>query len=80
MRLIFSFFRIRSLLIPRAYVSIQSIDCILLSSFELKAVLLISLLKTLWLSLLNHCCVFNITFLYFVISLRLSASISFFSK
>ena len=71
--LIFSFLRIRSLLIliPCAYVSIESIDCILLSSFELKAVLLISSVKTLCFSLLFFCCVFNITFLCFMISLRL---------
>ena len=43
-----------------AYVSIISIDCILLSSFELKTTLLISSVKTLYLSLLNLCCVFNI--------------------
>ena len=53
----------RSLLIPNAYVSIQSIDCILLLSFELKAILLISSVKTLCLSLLNLCCVFNINLL-----------------
>ena len=80
MGLIFSFFHIRSLLIPCAYVSIESIDCVLLSSFELKVILFISSVKTLYLSLLNLSCLFNITFLYFVISLRLSASIYFFSK
>ena len=36
-----------SLLVPYAYVSIESIDCILLSSFELKAILLNSSAKTL---------------------------------
>ena len=41
-----------------AYVSIESIDCIFLSSFELNAILLISSVKTLCLSLLNFCCVF----------------------
>ena len=80
MRLVFSFLHRRSVLITCAYVSIESIDYILLSSFELKAILLISLIKTLCLSLLNLCCVFNITFLFFVISLRLSTSIPFFSK
>ena len=80
MRLVFSFLHRRSVLITCAYVSIESIDYILLSSFELKAILLISLIKTLCLSLSNLCCVFNITFLYFVISLRLSTSIPFFSK
>ena len=63
MRLIFSFLCIRSLLIPCAYVSIKSIDYILLSSFELKAILLISSVKKIFLSLLNLRCVFNITFL-----------------
>ena len=32
--------------------------------------MLVSSVKTLWLSLLNLCCVFNNTFLYFVISFR----------
>ena len=53
MRLIFSFLRIRSLLIPCEYVSIKSIDWVLLSSFELKAILLISSVNTLCLSLSN---------------------------
>ena len=52
-------FLARSLLVPYAYVSIESIDCILLSSFELKAILLISFVKTLCFSLLNLRCVFN---------------------
>ena len=43
-----------------AYVSIELIDCILLSSFEIKAMFLISSLKKICLSLLNRCCVFNI--------------------
>ena len=50
----------RFLFIPDAYGSIESIDCILLSSFELKAILLVSSIKTLCFSLLNLCCVFNI--------------------
>ena len=50
----------RPLLVPYAHVSVESIDCILLSSFELKTTLLISSVKTLYLSLLNLCCVFNI--------------------
>ena len=58
--LIFSFLHIRSLVFPHAYVSIELIDCILLSSFELKAILLISSVKTLCLSALNLCFVFNI--------------------
>ena len=55
-----------SLLIPYGYVSIESIDCILLSSFELKAVLSISSVKTLCLSLLNLCCVLDIDLLFFI--------------
>ena len=68
------------LLVPYAYVSIESIDCILLSSFELKAILLISSVKTLCLSLLNLCCICNISSLFFVNSVRLSMSILFFSN
>ena len=70
----------RSLLVPYAYVSIKSVDCILLSSFELKAIWLISSLKT-YLSLLNLGCVFNINLFFFMNSwwsiLRLPVSISF---
>ena len=36
----------RSLLVPYAYVSTESIDCILLSSIELKEILLLSSVKT----------------------------------
>ena len=50
------------LFIPFAYVSIQSIDCILLSSFKLKAILSV---KTLCFSHLNLCCVFKINLLFF---------------
>ena len=39
------FYVIRSWLVQYAYVSIESIDCILLSPFELKGILLISLQK-----------------------------------
>ena len=49
----------KSLLLPYAYVSVESIDCIHLSSFELKPVLLISSVKLLYLSILNLCCIFN---------------------
>ena len=80
MRLIFSFFYIRSLLIPCEYVSIESIDCFFLSSFELKAIFLISSVKTLWFCLKIFACVFNIIFSYFLISSRLSASVSLFFK
>ena len=57
LHLIFSFSLTRSLLVAYACGSMESIDCILLSSFELNAILLISLLKTLCLSLLNLCSV-----------------------
>ena len=40
-----SFSLTRSLLVPYVYVSIESIDYILLSSFERKAIFLISSLK-----------------------------------
>ena len=65
LHLISSLLHTRSLLVPCTYVSIKSIDCILLSSFELKAILLSSSVKTLCLSLLNQCFVFNITLLFF---------------
>ena len=84
MLLFFTFLHIRSLLVPYACVSIESIDHILLSSFELKAILLISSVKTLCLSLLNLCCAFNISLLFFMDSflsyLRRSTSIFFFLK
>ena len=60
LHLITSFSLTRSLLVPYAYVSIESIDCILLSSFELKEALLIFLAKTLCLSLLILSGVFDI--------------------
>ena len=77
-----SFFSLtRPLLVPYAYVSFKSIDCILLSSFELKAILSISSVQTLCLSLLNLYSVFNIDFLFLMNSLlfflRLSMSIFF---
>ena len=68
---------------PDTYVSIKSISCILLSSFELDAILLISLVETLSLSNLNLCCVFVISLFFvnsFLSSLRQAKSISFFSK
>ena len=52
------------LFIPHEYVSIKSIDSILLSSFELKATFLNSSVKALCLSLLNLCCVCNINLLF----------------
>ena len=62
--LAFSFIHIKSLLIPCAYVSIESIDSNLLSSFELNEILLVSSVKTVCLSLLNLCCVFKISLLF----------------
>ena len=65
-----------SLLVPYAYISIEWIDCILLSSFELRAILLISSVRTLYRSLLNHCCIFNIDLLFFINSLWSSSVLS----
>ena len=65
LHLVSSFSLVRSLLLPYAYVSIKSIDCILLSSFELKEILLISSVKTLCLSLLDLCCICSINLLFF---------------
>ena len=66
----------RPLLIPNAYVSIESFDCILLLSFELKSILLISLVKKLCFSLLNLCCIFNIDLLFLMNSIRLFFKLS----
>ena len=68
----------KSFLVPYAYFSVELIDCILLSSFELKAILLTSSVKTLYLS--NLCCIFNLDLLFFINSLILFMSILFFSK
>ena len=74
---VFMFFlHIWSLLVPYADVSTKSADFILLSSFEIKAILLISSVKTLCLSLLNLCWVFNINFLFFMNSMWRSLRIS----
>ena len=79
--LISSFSLTTSLIFPYAYISIESIDCILLWSFELKASLLTSSVKTLYFSLLNLWCVFIIN-LFFMNSLwsflKLSTLILFF--
>ena len=72
LHLISSFLHTKPLFIPYAYVSIESNECILLSSFELKGILLISTVKTLCLSLLDLCCVFNISSLFFTNSFRYS--------
>ena len=72
----------RSLLVLCAYVSIESIDYILLLSFKLKEILLVPSVKKIWLLLLNLCSVFNIDLLVFMYSLwnflRLYKSVSFF--
>ena len=65
LNLISSFSVTRYLFVWYAYVPIESIKCVLLLSFELKAMLLISLVKTFCLSLLNLCCVFNINLCFF---------------
>ena len=59
LHLIPSFSLTKSLLVQYAYVSVESIDCVHLLSFELKPVFLISSVKLLWLSILNLCCIFN---------------------
>ena len=64
LNLVSSFSPTKSLLVPYAFFSIESFDCILKSSFEIKAILLISLVKTLCLSFLIFCCVFNISLLF----------------
>ena len=80
LHLIFSLSLTKSLFVPYAYVSIESIDCIFLSSFKLKVTLLISLVKTLRLSFLKLCCIFNIDLLLFINSLILSVSVLFSSR
>ena len=64
--LISSFSLTRSLIVLYTYVSIKSIDCILLSLVELKAILLISSVQKFCFSLLNLCYVFNISLLLFI--------------
>ena len=79
--LISPFLHIRSLLIPYAYVSIESIVSILLAGFKIKAIFLFSSVKTLSLLLLNLCCVFNISLFFtnsFLSSVILATSIYFF--
>ena len=68
----------RFLLLPYAYLSIESIYFIFLSSFEVKAILIVSSVKILCLSLLIFCCVFNVILLYFRNPLRPFTSILFF--
>ena len=87
LHLISFFSLIRSFLVLYAYVSIKSIDWILLLSFGPKVILLISSVKTFCLSFLNVCCVFNLNLLFLVNSLcfllqlkKLSMTILFFSR
>ena len=82
LHLISSFSLTRSSLVPYAYVSVESNDCIPLSSFELNAALLISSVKSLWISLLNLCCVFyiNLLFLMMIFSIFFAKSPYFLSK
>ena len=65
LHLVSSFLHIKSLHVPHASVSIESFDCILLSSLALNAILLTFSVNTLCFSLLNLCCVFNINLLFF---------------
>ena len=65
LHLISSFSLTGSLVVPYAYVSLESTDSMLLLSFELNAILLTSSVKTLRLSLLNLSCVFDIDLLFF---------------
>ena len=69
LHLIFPFSLTRSSIVPYAYVSIESIDCNFLSVVEVKAIFLISSMKTLCLSPLKLCCIFNIDLLFLVNSL-----------
>ena len=68
---ILSFLHTRYFLVSYAYVSIESIDCILLSSLELNAILVTSAVNTLCFLLQNLCCDFNID-LFFMNSLIFS--------
>ena len=71
-----SFSLTRSLLVLYLYVPIKSIDCILLSPFELENMVLISGVKSLYFSLLNLCYVFNINLLFLMNSLWSSLILS----
>ena len=70
--LVSSFSLTRSLLIPYAYVFIISIDCILSVSFDFKVILLISSVKTLYLSLSYLCFVFNINLFFYKLFMTFS--------
>ena len=58
-----------SWLIQYAYVSIEPIDCNLLSSLAVNAILLTSSVNTICFSLLSLCRYFNINFLFIMSSL-----------
>ena len=66
LHLISSFLHTRFLLVPHAYSSLESIDCFLLSSLIVNAILLTFSINTLCFSLLNHCCDFSINLLFFI--------------
>ena len=51
LHLVFSSLHIKYLLVPYTYISIESIDCIILSSLELNAILVTSSINSFWLSL-----------------------------
>ena len=53
---LFFFLCITSSFVPYVYVSIESIDCIILSSLALNAIMLTSLVSPLCLPLLDLCC------------------------
>ena len=61
LHLIYSLLDAKFLFISYAYVSIESTDYILLSSFEIEAILLIYSVNIYYFSLLSICCVFNIS-------------------
>ena len=82
--LFFSFLCIISLLVPYEYVSIDSIDCILLSLLALNVILPTFSVNTLCFLLSNFCYHFNSSILFFMNSLwfsfRLSTSSSLCSQ
>ena len=73
---IFSVLLTRCLFVPYAFVSIESIECILLSLLALNAISLTSSVNTLCFMPLNLCCDFNINFLLFMNSLWFSLRLS----
>ena len=79
--LLYSFLHPRSLLVLCAYVSIETIDGILLSWLEFKGILLIFLVKALCFYILNPCCILNTSLINYMNSFwsfwRLFSSILF---